>query len=278
MAPAAGIELYIFYNGSFTHDLAWHLGVYNPATPLNPDPAVEWYTAPSYTYAIRHPKAGLILFDTGNHRDNATGRIPEETELFPWDVKPGEHYLAALAGAGFSPQAADLLVLSHLHNDHAGNLDLFAGTRAGQHVVVQESELAHALVVTHKQGRRYVDSYNPGDFAGIPGIAFTTISGDVEIADGVELIHLPGHTPGSQGMVVHTAGDGVIILTADAVNQARNYGPPPMAPGILDNQHAWLQSIDKLRVLQQRHQARLVFGHDWAQYTGELRMAPDHYE
>jgi len=272
------IQLYVFYHGFFGHDLSWHLGIHNPATAKNRTPAAEWYTAPSYTYAIKHPKAGWIVFDTGNHRDNTTGRIPEEMELFPWEVRPEEHYLASLARVGLSPEAADVLVLSHLHNDHAGNLDLFAGTKAGRQVIVQQAELAHALLVTHKGKERYVDSYNRDDFAGIPGIAFTTVQGDVEIADGVELIHLPGHSPGSQGMIVHMEDTGTVILTADAVYQWRNFGPPPIPPGIMDSKREWLQSIDKLRVLQLRHQANLFFGHDWDQYTKELVIAPEHYE
>ena len=270
------IELYVQYHGYFSHDHAWHLGIHKPATLADPHPQQEWTTAPSFTYLIRHPTAGWIFFDTGNHRDNPKGRIPEEVEFFPWTVTPEERYLASLAALGLTPKDADLLVLSHLHNDHAGNLDLFAGTKAGRGVVVQLRELEHALLVTHKTSANYVDSYNRADFAGIDGIEFLTVSGDIELANGVRLVHLPGHSPGSQAMVLQLKNTGTVILTADAVYQWRNYGPPAVPPGIMDSKREWLESVDKLRLMERAQNAMLLFGHDMDQLSS-LTLAPAFY-
>jgi len=271
-----GIELYVQYHGYFTNDLAFHIGIHKPATVSDPHPQQEMCTAPSFTYVIRHPSAGWIFFDTGNHRENSNGRIPEEVEIFPWTVAPEQHYLASLEALGLAPKDAGLLVLSHLHNDHAGNLDLFAGTQAGRAVVVQRRELEHALFVTHKTNSTYVDSYNRADFAGIDGIEFLTIDGDTDVAPGVRLIHLPGHSPGSQALVVQLEQTGTVILTADAVYQWRNYGPPAVPPGILDSKREWLESVDKLRLMELALGAKLLFGHD-ADQLSSLTLAPAAY-
>lgn len=272
------MRLYIQYHGYFGHDYGWHVPMYNAATATDKNKPYRWYQGPSYSYVIRHPDAGWIFFDVGNHRENVNDRIPQESEFFPWFVEPQEHYLPSLDRLGLTPADAGVVILSHLHNDHVGNLDLFSGTHAGRHVIVQRSELEHALYVTHITDNPYADSYFRSDFAGIQGICFEPVDGDVEIAEGVTLLHLPGHTPGTQGLMLQLPESGTVILPSDAVNEIGNWGPPPNPPGILDSKREWLRSVSRLQTLQRRFRARIFFPHDWDQYKNELRVAPDYYE
>jgi len=48
------------------------------------------------------------------------------------------------------------------------------------------------------------------------------IDGDRELLPGISAIHLPGHTPGSQGVLVETAG-GEYLIAGDTVNTYRNW-------------------------------------------------------
>ena len=100
----------------------------------------------------------------------------------------------------------------------------------------------------------------------------------LEFAPGMELVHLPGHTPGVIGLILHLKNSGTIILPSDALYMAKNFGPPPWAPGIFDNSEDWMKSVRKIAVLQKKHTARIFYPHDWKQLTTEMRLAPEYYD
>lgn len=113
--------------------------------------------------------------------------------------------VTALAAHGLAPADVGTVVLSHGHWDHLQNADLFTAAR----------------VLVHADERRHLES--AGD-PGTPRWAAAVLDGlDVHetgeadpVLPGVQVIELPGHTPGSIGLVVET-GDGRAVLTADAV-------------------------------------------------------------
>ena len=138
---------------------------------------------------------------------------------------------------GLKPSDIDWLIQSHLHQDHAGGIDLFAGTKAGSRIVVHRAELERALFNVFS-GQEDTKAYVRADIAGIPGIKYHVIDEEEEFAPGIDLIHLPGHTPGVIGLVLHFKNSGTIILPSDAIYGARNFGPPPVLPGIFDDSTA----------------------------------------
>ncbi len=96
------------------------------ATASEPNPDAEVETAPVYNVVIDHPD-GTILWDTGSHPDAADGHWPaslydafEHTGLRPLEDD--------LADAGYAISEIDYVIQSHLHLDHAGGLETFAGT------------------------------------------------------------------------------------------------------------------------------------------------------
>lgn len=104
---------------------------------------------------------------------------------------------------------------------------------------------------------------------------YTLLDADTELFPGVEVVQLPGHTPGLMGLVAHLAG-GVMLLPQDCVYTAANYGPPVRRTGSAANWEDYHASIDKLRALQARYNAKIIFAHDWAQ-AQTLQCAPDFY-
>ncbi|HVV21286.1 MAG TPA: N-acyl homoserine lactonase family protein [Pseudonocardiaceae bacterium] len=146
--------------------------------------------APCAVYLVRSGDR-LVVYDTGH-----AGRR----------MKLG----AALARRGVRPEDVDTVVVSHLHWDHAQNTDMFT----------------HARLLVHADELAYAAHPDPGDHAtpswstALLDPARTDRVGDGdEIAPGVRVLHLPGHTPGSIGLAVDT-GDGVAVLSGDAVASA----------------------------------------------------------
>jgi len=270
-------RLFIISNGYIENDVALNLLLHNQATIDEPNRPAEWHRVPSISLLISHPKLGWVLVDTGSHRDAMKGHWPEEARQKIPLVRAEEDMLGArLAQHDLKPEDIDLLVLTHLHLDHAGNLNLFCGTRAGSRVIVHEQELKQALFDVFVGPDDMINGYLKADFAGLPDIAFDPVGGDVELAEDLRLLWLPGHTPGLLGVMVHLGNSGTIIYTSDAVNWQPNYGPPSRLSGVFYDTVAMKESIRRIRWLERRYDAMLIFGHDMEQFE-RLRLSPDQY-
>jgi glyoxylase-like metal-dependent hydrolase (beta-lactamase superfamily II) len=148
----------------------------------------------------------------------------------------------ALKAAGVTPKDVEWVVLTHLHWDHCGNCALFPEAR----VVVQEAELRYAIA----PGRSFRVGYlSPG--SGWPHLPsylvpnLTTVRGQHEIAPGVTLLPVPGHTPGSQAVLVRT-GSGTYCITGDAMMTYENI-ELDVPPGYHTDVDAAMDSLDLMR-------------------------------
>jgi N-acyl homoserine lactone hydrolase len=143
---------------------------------------------PVYVHVIEHPDA-RVLVDTGM------------TELHP-AVADMDPQLSPLSQrSNFDVAGIDLVVNTHLHFDHCGGNHLFAGTPT----YVQRRELEDA---------RTLDDYTISDWVDAPGVEYVPVDGELEVLPGVRLVPTPGHTPGSQVVVVET-GERPIIIAGD---------------------------------------------------------------
>ena len=117
----------------------------------------------------------------------------------------------ALADRGLNVRDIDTLVLSHGHYDHIQNADLFA----------------HADVLLHRAESDHLAAAPLDDPATPPwsgailrSLSVREATDGLEIAPGVTVTGLPGHTAGSTGLTVETVA-GTALLTGDAVSSAR---------------------------------------------------------
>jgi N-acyl homoserine lactone hydrolase len=154
-------------------------------TPVHvADLHVEGEVMPVYVHVIDHPDA-RVLVDTGM------------TELHPAvaDMDPRLHPLSEqyidLAGI-------DLVVNTHLHFDHCGGNRLFAG----KPIYVQRQELDDA---------RNQDDYTIRDWVDAPGVEYVPVDGELQLLPGLRLLPAPGHTRGTQVIVVGSGGHPVVI-------------------------------------------------------------------
>ena len=206
---------------------------------------------------IQHPTLGNVLYDTGLSPFSNTEHSKTVRERFPVT-----HFISieqALEEKGLHPSDIDLLILSHLHFDHAGGLKYFRGTRAIRNVVISRQDLQNAYwrVMTGDESaycRRLFD---------VEGIQFQTISGEVPLADDLILFTQRCHTPGVIGMVLKTAHSGVVIVTGDTLYQRENY-ERRISPGGISQiaRDAFPVNLERISELEERYRATLFFGHD----------------
>jgi N-acyl homoserine lactone hydrolase len=146
---------------------------------------------PVYVHVIDHPDA-RVLVDTGM------------TQLHPAVADMDPRLTPLSAQPGFDVAGIDLVINTHLHFDHCGGNHLFPGTP----IYVQRRELTDA---------RGLDDYTIRDWVDSPGLQYIPVDGELEVLPGIRLVPAPGHTPGSQVVVVETGGRPVVIAGDTAV-------------------------------------------------------------
>jgi len=148
---------------------------------------VEGGRMPVNVHLIDHPD-GRILVDTGM------------TELHD-AVADMDPILSPLTEHPIDLATIDLVVNTHLHFDHCGGNHLFAGTP----IHVQRQELDDAL---------HEDDYTIREWVQAPGLRYVQHDGDDELLPGVRVVATPGHTRGSQVVVVEL-DDGPVVIAGD---------------------------------------------------------------
>lgn len=156
------------------------------------DLLAEGERIPVCVHVIDHPDA-RVLVDTGM------------TQLHPAvaDLDPRLH---PLTEQNFDLAGIDIVVNTHLHFDHCGGNHLFAG----KPIYVQRQELEDARNEGDYTIREWVDP---------PGTAmrYVPVDGEHELLPGVRLLPAPGHTRGTQVVVVETGERPTVVAGDTAV-------------------------------------------------------------
>lgn len=121
---------------------------------------------------------------------------------------------------GLDPETIEDVVLSHLHYDHVGTFDKFPS--ATFHL--QEPEM-HYACGRHMRFPKLAHSFEPDDIAGIVKLNFgrrvRMYNGRVDLAPGIALHLVKGHSAGLQCMTVETAR-GRVVLASDVTHFYEN--------------------------------------------------------
>jgi len=153
---------------------------------------------------------------------------------------------AALADAGVAADDVTDVITTHLHWDHAGNIRDFP--RARLHV--QRAEMAHVTGPPMCSGflRRPYDAEQLGEWlTELYRGRVTFHDGDDEIAPGISIHHVGGHTPGMQVVRVSTQR-GHVVLASDAIHYYENLtaeNPFPVLVNAIDYIEA-LRTVTRL--------------------------------
>jgi glyoxylase-like metal-dependent hydrolase (beta-lactamase superfamily II) len=151
-----------------------------------------------------------IVFDMGFGQRSSVAR----------NRKLIHHPVDALKALGINAADVPHVVISHLHYDHSGNAEFFS--KATFHVQDDEVKFATGRYMCHRALSGAFDVENVTDL--VQNVFKGRVrfhDGDDELAPGISLHRIGGHTGGMQVLRVHTAR-GWVVLASDAAHFYRN--------------------------------------------------------
>src|SRR5215813_9979414 len=194
----------------------------------------------STCWLIKHGSEWL-LWDTG---------VPESAHNDPrgWSTLPklivyhlDKMLTDQLAEIGLKPSDITCVAISHTHGDHIGNVSLFLNST----ILMQQAEYSW---INSRNGPN--DNINQlmalaRKLLGTPK-NLQLIDGDTDVFDdgSVTLVFTPGHTPGSQSLLVHLKNSGFIILSGDVVHLEENF-EKNRVPSLNTNKAESIASMEK---------------------------------
>jgi len=192
--------------------------------------------------------AGAFVIDTGFTAETAQRR--------------GRTFLCcpidSLRLVGVDPDMVGHVILTHMHYDHVGNFGLFPA--ATFHL--QDEEMAYATG-RHMAQRFFSYAYEVDEVAAMVREAYKGRvrfhDGDAELAPGLSLHRIGGHTKGLQAVRVHTR-IGWIVLASDAAHLYANMDEARPFPIVFDV-GAMVEGYRRLRELADSPDL-VVPGHD----------------
>ncbi|AZW16197.1 N-acyl homoserine lactonase family protein [Bordetella hinzii] len=143
--------------------------------------------------------------------------------------------IEALSAFGLAPQDISDVIVTHLHYDHAGNIRLLP--RARLHL--QESEMHYACGCNMRFDtlrHAYAVEDVVDVLRGVYDKRVNFCHGHEEIAPGLQVLHIGGHTQGLQSVRVHTER-GWVVLASDASHYYDNMqegAPFPIVYNVAD--------------------------------------------
>jgi len=267
------MKAYVLDNGWLECDSNWMVAGSTLGTLQSNECSTKWIKIPVYAVLIDHPD-GKILYDLGCHPDAMAGYWPDGLKsVFPYYRTDAQDFTNQLALTGTKPEDIKTVILSHMHLDHAGNLHLF--DHANVYVHRKDFEFGHTLVHSNPSPAAH-GAYVKADME-VPVSQFHLVDEDFELVPGIEIITLPGHTPGVLGIVVHLEKEGTLIFPQDAVYTRENYGPPAKASSIVYDSIEFFKSIEKVRNYAKKYNGRVMFSHDM-EFFKDMKKAPNFYE
>src|SRR5882672_4475727 len=201
-----------------------------------------------YFVWLARSKARAFVIDTGFDARVGTRRGRRMTH-------PPERGLALL---GVEAKEVEDVIITHLHYDHVGNFGLFPA--ATFHL--QDEEMAYATGRHMAQGF-FNYAYEADEVAAMVREVYKGRvrfhDGDAELAPGLSLHRIGGHTRGLQAVRVHTR-IGWIVLASDAAHLYANMNETRPFPIVFDVA-AMVEGYRRLRELADAPEL-VVPGHD----------------
>lgn len=171
--------------------------------------AGKQFTIPIYAWLLAGGEKN-ILVDTG---ELSPIQSPDREQAINGKIYRFEE---GLDKYGLKPEDIDIVIHTHLHNDHCEND--YKCSNATFYIHEKELETIHN---PHPMDYRYLEDY-------IDDIEenrqIETIRNDCEIVPGISVMHTPVHTSGGLSVIIETAKGNAVITGFCVINE--NFDPP----------------------------------------------------
>jgi glyoxylase-like metal-dependent hydrolase (beta-lactamase superfamily II) len=236
---------------------------------------------PVPAFLVQHPGAGPILVDTGvpaacaEEGAKAMGTLAALAHTI--EMEPSWAVGAQLRARGLDPMDIRVVVMTHLHWDHAGAVAEFPQAT----FVVDVAEWRAARSAGQRQGytHRLIDhpyAWREVAFDDPRVTSFASFGRTIDLfGDGsVRLLSTPGHSKGHMSVLLRLESGRELLLTADAA-YARRTIDEELVPVYVDDVHRYRRSLREIRrYVEQTPGAELICGHDaesWPQVKDTYR-------
>jgi N-acyl homoserine lactone hydrolase len=238
---------------------------------------------PIPTFLIRHPKAGPILVDTGLHPSIATDPVQNLGRFSTWLCKPqldhGDDVSAQLRAKGVDPGSIRLVIMTHLHIDHASGIADFPDSTFIVTAPEWEAATTGAFAFSkgyHRPQFDYTFDFRTVSFDGDKVNSYASFGRTIDLfGDGsIRLASTPGHSAGHQSVIVRLKSRDMVI-GGDAIYFEQQLEPGSDLPGRTTDRHNFKRSLQELRLFHSQYpEAVITPGHD----AGFYENAPEKYE
>ncbi|HEX8854765.1 MAG TPA: N-acyl homoserine lactonase family protein [Thermoleophilaceae bacterium] len=230
----------------------------------------DYVRIPIQSFLLEHPGVGHVLIDTGFHPSVAVdpkknlGRLGtlafSGIEMDAADAVP-----ARLRAMGIDPHDVGVVVMTHLHSDHASAISEFGGatfvfSRAEWEAAGEPGGTRRGYV---KSQFDHAFDYRTIDFDSPEVDSFATFGRAVDLfGDGsVRLVYTPGHTRGHVSVIARLA-DREALVAGDAIYTMRTLREGAV-PWLTQDEHRFKRSLREIQLYaKQTPGALIVPGHD----------------
>jgi N-acyl homoserine lactone hydrolase len=233
------------------------------------------WSVPCPAFLVHHPSAGMVLVDTGLHPSIAAdprqnfGRLG--VRFAPATLEAGEDVPAQLRAKGIDTRDVKVVVMTHLHFDHASAISEFPSST----FVISEQEWLAATTGRRPLLRGYrpahydfVFDYRTIDYnrGGIDSYATFGRTFDLFGDGSIRLAYTPGHSAGHQAVICRLR-ERDFVIAGDAIYTDRQLEDGSLPPRPLDL-HQSRRSLQELRLFRREFpHAVITPGHDPSFYA-----------
>jgi glyoxylase-like metal-dependent hydrolase (beta-lactamase superfamily II) len=234
-------------------------------------------SVPCPVFLIRHPSVGAILVDTGLHPSIATDGRENfgslATRFGKPGLEPGEDAPAQLRKRGLDPGEVPIVVMTHLHLDHASAISEFPQATFLVSEVEWNAATRGPRPLLNGYRRPHFDyafDYRTVDFdrGGIASYASFGRTFDLFGDGSLRLAYTPGHSAGHMSVIARLRERDFVIGGDVTYTAAQLAGSAPPAPRPFDA-HNYRRSLQELRLFSHEYPDAIVTpGHDPEFFAG----------
>ncbi len=234
--------------------------------------AEQSFVTSVHVWLVKTPTL-TILVDTGG--GNAKDR-PMSPRFHMRDVP----FLDELAKSGVRREDVNLILLTHLHVDHVGwNTMMVDGkwvptfpnatyVMSAKEVEARDPKQGGAARPPGAQAP-FIDSVQPIIDAGLARL----VEGNETIAEGIDLMPIPGHAPGQMAIRIRSGGKEALFI-ADAMHQPIQVRYPHVNSKYCEDQELARKTRAELLAYAADHDALILPGHFGKPHGGHVVRDP----